>query len=96
MAVVDDRIVAKELELALLQSEEKPTALLEAELQQLREERERGRLENARRRQNYIPAIVALLRGLAEQGKLEGIVKQAKEKAAAAKEAGKSRKKTAH
>lgn len=83
MAVVNDRIPALELELALLQSEEKPTALVEAHLQQLRDERERGRVENSRRRHNYVPMVVALLRALAEKGKLEGIVEEAKQRSKA-------------
>lgn len=86
LAVVDDRISALETELALLQSDERPTAFVEAQLALLKEERERGRLENVRRRHNYIPCVVELLRALAEKGKLEGIVTHAKEKAAAAQE----------
>lgn len=84
LGVVADRIPALELELALLQSEEKPTTLVEAQLDQLRQERERGRIENSRRRHNYVPMVVALLRALAEKGKLEGIIDEAKQRKASA------------
>ncbi|CUG87446.1 ubiquitin carboxy-terminal hydrolase, putative [Bodo saltans] len=88
LGVVADRIPALELELALLQSEEKPTTLVEAQLEQLRQEREQGRIENSRRRHNYVPMVVALLRALAEKGKLEGIIEEVKQKKAAQAQAG--------
>jgi ubiquitin carboxyl-terminal hydrolase L5 len=83
MAVTDDRITILEKEIALLESQEKPTAALEAELAEVKERRERGKVENIRRRHNYIPLVVELLRALAEQGKLEAIYEEAKAKATA-------------
>eukprot|EP00658_Telonema_sp_P-2_P007550 TRINITY_DN12821_c0_g1_i1.p1 TRINITY_DN12821_c0_g1~~TRINITY_DN12821_c0_g1_i1.p1 ORF type:complete len:119 (-),score=46.05 TRINITY_DN12821_c0_g1_i1:221-577(-) len=74
MAVTEDRIGTLEEAVALAMSEEKPCDHLEAELQQLRAEREKGRHENVRRRHNYMPAIIELLKGLSEKGKLQGIV----------------------
>lgn len=85
MAVAEDKIAKLEMDIALLQSDEKPTGLLEAELENLRERRERGLLENRRRRHNYIPCVVELLRALAEKGKLQGIIDEVKAKSAAKK-----------
>ena len=50
-----------------------------------------GRAENVRRRHNYVPFIVELLRCLADDGKLVPLVKQAQE-AIKAKEAMKNAK----
>jgi ubiquitin carboxyl-terminal hydrolase L5 len=43
----------------------------------------RYRAENARRRHNFIPFIMALLRGLAERHKLQPLIDQAAERARA-------------
>jgi ubiquitin carboxyl-terminal hydrolase L5 len=42
--------------------------------------RAQWRLENQRRRHNYVPLCVSLLKELAKAGKLEGLVKGATEK----------------
>ena len=89
MAVTEDRIGTLEEAVALAMSEEKPCDHIEAELQQLRAEREKGHHENVRRRHNYMPAIIELLKSLSEKGKLQGIVdatvKRAQERAEANK-----------
>lgn len=85
LALIDDRISAIETQIALLQSEEKPADHLVAELEVLQEQRRKGRLENVRRRHNYIPMLVELLKGLQEKGSLDGIVDKARTKAAEAK-----------
>ena len=85
LALVDDRAAALETQIALLQSEEKPTDLLVAQLESLQAQRAKGKLENVRRRHNYIPCLVELLRALQEKGKLDAIVEKARAKAAEAK-----------
>ncbi|KEG12470.1 putative ubiquitin carboxyl-terminal hydrolase, putative,cysteine peptidase, Clan CA, family C12 [Trypanosoma grayi] len=74
MAVVDDRVLQLEKQINDLKAREAPTAYLEGQLTQLRAEREKGRMENERRRHNYIPMIVELMKALAEKKKLNGIV----------------------
>lgn len=80
LAVVDDPIVQLENTIAKLQAEEKPVAALQSELASLKEQRERGRLENVRRRHGYHSMIVELLKALAEKGVLEDVVKEVHEK----------------
>nr|CCC95121.1 putative ubiquitin carboxyl-terminal hydrolase [Trypanosoma congolense IL3000] len=77
MAVVDDPLplLEKQIEEAMLQ--EIPTQYLEERLAQLREKRKKGKQENQRRRHNYVPMIVELLKALAEKGKLKGILDDA-------------------
>jgi ubiquitin carboxyl-terminal hydrolase L5 len=81
MAVIEDR-VAKFQKLGNAEA-----------LADLLAEREKQRLENIRRRHNYIPTIVALLKALAKKGKLAPILEtyknKAKERALAAGEGNK-------
>ncbi|KAG8346313.1 putative Ubiquitin carboxyl terminal hydrolase family 1 [Trypanosoma vivax] len=74
MAVVDDRLRFLEKEIEEARKNEVSTAHLEEQLAALRAEREKGRVENMRRRHNYAPMIVELLKALAEKGKLKGIL----------------------
>ncbi|EKF39403.1 ubiquitin carboxyl-terminal hydrolase [Trypanosoma cruzi marinkellei] len=83
MAVVDDRLLQLEKEIEEAKAREEPTAYLAEQLEELRLQREKGRAENQRRRHNYVPMIVELLKALAEKGKLEGIVEEALAKKAA-------------
>lgn len=80
MAIVDDPIQQLEAKIAALRAEEKSVSELEEELYEKKAERERGHRENIRRRHNYIPAIVELLKCLAEKGHLTEIVDEAKKK----------------
>ena len=48
--------------------------------------REQWKRENIRRRHNYLPFIVQLLKGLASQGELVPLYERAKEKAEAREE----------
>lgn len=52
---------------------------LDAALQQEAAKREAWRIDNVRRRHSYVPFIVNMLRMLAESGKLEGLIDQAKQ-----------------
>ena len=83
MAVTRDRIPILEVEIATAKQQNKETAHLEAALQELKEQREKGALENRRRRHNYIPCVVALFRALATKGKLRQIIDEAKQRAQA-------------
>lgn len=76
MAVVDDRLIQLEKEIKEAKEREEPTLYLDEELARVRTQREKGRLENKRRRHNYVPMIVELLKALAEKGKLEDIVEK--------------------
>lgn len=69
MAVTADRVTQLQSQIAVA-SDAAIKASLEAELQQLQEQRERGRAENVRRRHNYIPLVVNLLRALKDKGVL--------------------------
>eukprot|EP00759_Apiculatamorpha_spiralis_P005343 PhF_6_TR13231/c2_g1_i1/m.20936/K05610/UCHL5, UCH37; ubiquitin carboxyl-terminal hydrolase L5 len=79
MAVVEDRT----LKLQKLITSGAATQEDRDKLADLLAERDRQKLENIRRRHNYIPTIVALLRGLAKKGKLGAITEVYKEKAKA-------------
>ncbi|KAL7703087.1 ubiquitin carboxyl-terminal hydrolase [Lotmaria passim] len=83
MAIVDDPVTALEKKIASLKKEEKPTAALEAELADLQTQRKKDKEANARRKHNYNAMIIALLKTLAERGKLEKIVEEVQAKAAA-------------
>ena len=87
MAVCEDRLITLEEKIALLMSEEKPVGDLQAELADLQSQREEGKRENVRRRHNYIPAIMALLKALQEKGKLKGIMEASRKDAEAKRDA---------
>lgn len=76
LAIVDDRLTKLRAELASTRKDELPTGDLEDQIVMLQQRRDAGRLENERRKHNYIPALVALLRGLAQKGKLDFLVEQ--------------------
>jgi ubiquitin carboxyl-terminal hydrolase L5 len=82
LAVIDDRVAALETQMAILQSADQPAEHLLAALEQRQMTRAKGKLENVRRRHNYIPMIVALLTALQEKQQLDGAVEKAKLKAA--------------
>lgn len=89
MGIVSDRkmLYEREMKSLLQQQTTIPTDELNLrvrELESLIEDEERKRLayrkENVRRKHNYLPLIVELLKGLAEQGKLVNLVNQLKDK----------------
>ncbi|EAN79477.1 ubiquitin carboxyl-terminal hydrolase, putative [Trypanosoma brucei brucei TREU927] len=77
MAVVDDPLVLLERRIYEATLQEAPTHYLEEQLNQLTKQRAREKLENQRRRHNYVPMIVELLKALAEKGQLKGILDDA-------------------
>jgi ubiquitin carboxyl-terminal hydrolase L5 len=91
MALVGDPIPQLELDIAMKASAEEDCTFLQDRLEGLREKREKGRLENIRRRHNYIPCVIALLRALAEKGKLEAAIAAGKQRTAEKRAAKKAR-----
>lgn len=84
MALVDDPIPTLEKRIAEAQAQQQPVAALQDELAALKEMRAEGEKENVRRRHNYNPMIVELLKALAEKDKLQAILEEVENKAAAA------------
>lgn len=92
MALVSDRKMVIERSISQLQKEiedssvdksaqEENLAHLRARLEEEENKRKRWEVENIRRKHNYLPLIVNMLKILAEEGKLMPIYQAAKEKA---------------
>ncbi|ORZ10299.1 ubiquitin carboxyl-terminal hydrolase L5 [Lobosporangium transversale] len=108
MAVVDDRIkvyeekkASYEAQLAALQQREGPEAggWLKGEIENLKqdivkeeEKRMKQQRENKLRRHNFVPLVYELLKGLAQEGKLEGLVEEGRIRAKAELESARQRK----
>jgi ubiquitin carboxyl-terminal hydrolase L5 len=101
LALKPRRSLQLQQEIAILQSQMESLSIeqqaqlvtLQQELDQERSIAEAQRQENIRRRHNYVPMIVTLLRHLAAQGKLQPLITQAKDRQATrAQTAGGSRK----
>jgi ubiquitin carboxyl-terminal hydrolase L5 len=58
-------------------------SILQTQLDDLKQEREKQRQENIRRRHNYYPFIMTLLKALSKKGILPKLVEQAKARVAA-------------
>jgi ubiquitin carboxyl-terminal hydrolase L5 len=97
MAVVHDRRVALQTQLASLQNkqssadhdhdhdhdhDESQVQMIQAQLVSEQAKRAAWDAENARRRHNYLPFCVELLRGMAESGKLPELTKAANDRVA--------------
>jgi len=101
LALKPRRSLQLQQEIAILQSQMESLSIeqqaqlvtLQQELDQERSIAEAQRQENIRRRHNYVPMIVTLLRHLAAQGKLQPLITQTKDRQATrAQTAGGSRK----
>ena len=90
MAIVPDRKLAWQKEIERLQTQALITTDMQNEIQRLlmlcEEEdnkRKRQKIENVRRKHNYLPLIVQLLRMLGEKGQLLPLYEKAKQRAVA-------------
>ncbi|KAG0231221.1 ubiquitin carboxyl-terminal hydrolase [Actinomortierella wolfii] len=108
MAVVDDRIKVYqeklrdyEQRLASLVSKEGPDAgawlqgeidHIQKEIQREQDKRAKQERENKLRRHNFVPLIYEILKGLAKDGKLNGLVEEGRERAKREEELAKQRK----
>lgn len=83
MALVQDKIMRYTKELALLTEAGDQAGMAECQMNLTEEEERRKtwRKENVRRRHNYLPFIVELLKGLANHDQLLPVFERAKEKA---------------
>ncbi|KAF4319238.1 hypothetical protein BBI17_007093 [Phytophthora kernoviae] len=79
LALVRNRIQAYEEQLSVLAEaggNEQAAAQIQADLAAEKQKRENWKLENQRRKHNYIPFIIQLLKTLAEKKELEPLIKQ--------------------
>jgi len=95
MALTEDRLqrVRRREEACRDAGDDAGAAEAVAEIRAENERRAKWRKENARRRHNYLPFIVELLKGLAEEGNLSTMYEAAKEKTAVLEAAKKDKKK---
>jgi len=87
MAVVQDKRIPLRQVLEAAPDDPETVQALEEE----NAKRKRWALENQRRKHNYVPLCVELLKELARKGQLEGLIKDAKERRAAKRLAKKSK-----
>ena len=86
MAIVPDRKLAWQKEIERLQTQALITTDIQRLLMLCEEEdnkRKRQKIENVRRKHNYLPLIVQLLRMLGEKGQLLPLYEKAKQRAVA-------------
>ena len=88
MAIVPDRKLAWQREIEKLQTQSPVTTDMQNEIQRLlmlvddeETKRQRQKVENVRRKHNYLPLIVELLRMLAQKGQLLPMYEKAKQRA---------------
>eukprot|EP00672_Neobodo_designis_P010177 CAMPEP_0174855742 /NCGR_PEP_ID=MMETSP1114-20130205/34085_1 /TAXON_ID=312471 /ORGANISM="Neobodo designis, Strain CCAP 1951/1" /LENGTH=316 /DNA_ID=CAMNT_0016090503 /DNA_START=39 /DNA_END=989 /DNA_ORIENTATION=+ len=84
LAITADKVATLERQVEQAKAAGTPSGELEADLAAAKEQRAAGKEENARRRHNYIPAIVALLRALKDKGELNAAIEANKETVAQA------------
>ena len=89
--MVKERRSVYRAEIATLEAQGGDDGMVAAQIEDLKakiadedRKRERWQVENTRRRHNWIPLCVELMKVLAKQGKLESTIKEAKEKKAQA------------
>lgn len=90
MAIVPDRKLTWQKEIERLQTQTPLSADAQSEIQRLlmlcedeESKRKQQRIENVRRKHNYLPFIVQLLRMLGEKGQLIPMYEKAKQRAIA-------------
>lgn len=91
MAMVKERRSVHRAEIAALEANGGDDGMVAAQIEELKakiadedRKRERWQVENKRRRHNWIPLCVELMKVLAKQGKLESTIETAKQKKAQA------------
>jgi len=80
LAITGSREIKLTKQLSFL-SDASARAVIQSQIRQVEDFRESWRIENKRRRFNYIPLAVALLKVLSEKGELNGLVEKGIEKA---------------
>lgn len=96
MAIMQDKLLRYRKELAILTEANDAAGIADLQMRIAQEEQQRTqwKKENIRRRHNYLPFIVELLKGLAEQGQLQNVYEKAKTKAQELDERKKAKKKS--
>jgi ubiquitin carboxyl-terminal hydrolase L5 len=91
MAMVKERRSVYRAEISALEGQGGDDGMVAAQIEELKakiadedRKRERWQLENKRRRHNWIPLCVELMKVLAKEGKLESAIAEAKQKKAQA------------
>jgi ubiquitin carboxyl-terminal hydrolase L5 len=81
MAIVQDKRIPLQQSLKSCSSKDSPEFMaLQQQLDEEAAKRELWKIENQRRRHNYVPLCIQLFRELAKQGSLEQLVRDAKER----------------
>jgi len=83
MALVPDRLEELQMQLEILETNGDDDAIPQvlSSIQDEKAKHERYRIENIRRRHNYMPFIIELMKLLAEEGKLTPLIEKAEEMA---------------
>merc|ERR1712137_845662 len=80
MVVVGDRRAALKEQQGGLAEDSTEYVQIQSDLEQQELKRKQWKLENERRRHNYVPLCVELIKQLARQGKLPDLVTEAKDR----------------
>jgi ubiquitin carboxyl-terminal hydrolase L5 len=80
MAVIRDQRVGLKEKLEELEESSIEYGNVQAQLEAEHQKREEWKLENQRRRHNYVPLCIQMIRELARSGELPQLIQQAKER----------------